>query len=1332
MQSRSTLRITFILFVLFSLIAFAGGGTSASAAFAPDTTLFSDNMESGTNGWSVSHQGVGGATCTANEWHQTTLDSHSATHSWTNTPYSAATSGQCLNFLTSPAIVTPNNITALTLTFWHHFFTEGGATCNPPTGEPPCDFGMVQMTRDSGATWTDVSSRYEGGSAVDPYVQASLSLEGHYFAGDTIKIRFQFSSDATAATPPYLGWFIDDVAVTGTPGSPAPSPTPTKTATATNTPLPANFSFGPATVVDPQRTEGEPVNWFAKDGSYWESGPYGTSTQLSFIHRSTDNGNQFNIVSAVGLRPDPPPGGGDTDIVTDDQGAVYFVDLEALVNLGCAVSNDNGNNWQKNASCIPQAAVDRQWFSVDNGTTSGASDNTIFLTWRHAALGSFIYSTPGSLGSGDPTGGLIYSNASADPVNGVNSGAPCGQMKFDPVNRNLYLPCGDGSHIQLTVGHVNPGQRTGITFTTVNTPASPGGGDTGTLFPTVSVDGAGNVYAVWTDGADHNAYYSYSANQGTSWSTPRKLNSGSAVNTVMPWTAAGSAGNMVAVWYGTDSTTASDDMTSWYADRVGSTAFKWYGYAAIVQNANTSTPAISQTRFTEKPMHYGQICTGGIGCTVSDGDRTMADYFNVNLDNNGRIRIVYNDTTSQHHGAHVYEIRQLTGPNLRGGAAFHDSAPTNPVSDPTGDAQSPHYSPTGSGANLPQYDVTNLRLSEPNAGTLRVEMNLNNLSSLAPPAGKTNGFWITRFQAKSVGEGGEEAYRIFYVGAESVGGTAPTYFAGSGMSATTDGVPGNGCVTNTPQNCKIVEYPAEVAAAGCTASNTIVIDVALNNGFGANRPFNGNILYNVTTFTGGRNATQTDTYADLDSTRAFDYTLGGSAHAASCSPIVLPTPTRTLTPTRTRTRTPTPTTVVSSPTPTRTRTSTRTNTPTATATGTLPTPTRTRTFTATPTGTRPTPTRTPTSTPTQTWTPTATGTLPPPPPTLTNTPTTEGELNVEDNTTRIQYKGWRGVNDANASGGSYRVSSIPGDKIRFRTTGRQFTWFSYRGPDQGIAQVIVDGQLKATVDLYNAAPEYQYPRKFKKLGAGKHVVFIRVTPNKNPNSSNTNVVLDAVLFAKHTYQDEDLLFKLDSWKGKPNANASGGTFHRSGSPSGFARLVFVGNRIEWVTAKGPNFGRARVVIDGTDKGSFNLFKKQPVNQVVIPFDNLGAGQHTIEIRPLHTKKKASTGYGVVLDALRGPIASNDDSSQNDPNAASDLPQEDSVEGIITNVDLANHTLTIQRGQGDLVTLNLNNASSLELDDEDASLDALRAGLIVSVDYNPVTNIVSVIDADQRE
>jgi hypothetical protein len=267
-------------------------------------------------------------------------------------------------------------------------------------------------------------------------------------------------------------------------------------------------------------------------------------------------------------------------------------------------------------------------------------------------------------------------------------------------------------------------------------------------------------------------------------------------------------------------------------------------------------------------MHYGQICNQGIGCTVSGGDRTMADYFALNLDNRGAIRLIYNDTTSQHHGAHLYEVRQLQGKTATGGSV-KDAVPKSPMSDPTGDAQWPHYSPTGAGPNQPQLDLTNVSLKMASPSMLRVKMTVADLSSLLPPAGKTSAVWLTRFQALSTGDFGEEAYRIFYVGAESTGGAQPQYFAGT----TT-------CTDTTPGNCKVVDYPASMAATGRLCGNTISIDVPINGGFGVGLPV-GNTLYNVTAFTFGRNGAD-DLYADVDASHSFDFTLGGATGGAVC------------------------------------------------------------------------------------------------------------------------------------------------------------------------------------------------------------------------------------------------------------------------------------------------------------------------------------------------------------------------------------------------------------------------------------------------------------------
>jgi hypothetical protein len=440
------------------------------------------------------------------------------------------------------------------------------------------------------------------------------------------------------------------------------------------------------------------------------------------------------------------------------------------------------------------------------------------------------------------------------------------------VNRYLYYACGAGKQIRITRGHVNPGQRTGIAYTNVLTPLSPGGGSVSTIFSGVATDKAGNVYTVWVDGTDHNVYYSYSTNQGLTWAIPVRINGNDANSNVWPWAQGGNAGTLVVSWYGNSSHLDSNLMPSWYESRQEAARFKWFGYTSLITNAASTAPNILQQKFTEKPMHYGQICTGGLGCTTSNGDRTMADFFAVNLDAEGAMRIVYNDTTSQHHGAHLFEARQIAGPGASG-TAISTPAPANPMADPTGDAQFPHYSPAGAGANLPQFDFTQLQLSQPDADTLRVTMTLNSLATLAPPAGKASGVWLTRFQALSLGDQGEEAYRIFYVGAESVGGGTPAFFAGSGTS-NQGAAPGNGCMNTTPENCKVVWYPAEVPANGSLdiTNKTISIDVKLQGGFGAGRPIMGDTLFNVTALSAGRTGAS-DIYADLDATRSFDYVL---------------------------------------------------------------------------------------------------------------------------------------------------------------------------------------------------------------------------------------------------------------------------------------------------------------------------------------------------------------------------------------------------------------------------------------------------------------------------
>ena len=644
------------------------------------------------------------------------------------------------------------------------------------------------------------------------------------------------------------------------------------------------IAFGPATIVDPQRTEGEPLVHIDQFGNIWESGPWGFSTGQGFVAKSTDQGDSFHIVSPDGLRPNiTPVGGGDSDIITDDHGFAYFADLEGLGNVGVAVTNDGGNNWKTQLAAAQNTAVDRQWLAVDNGATSSSSDNTIFLTYRQAVQGSQILSSPGSTGTGDLTGGLVFQNAGTGlGPQFVATGAPCGRLTFDPVLRYLYLPCLRSDHAEITRAHVSPSQRTGLMFTTLAAPVSPGG-TVGHLFASLTTDQAGNVYVVWVDTKNQNVYLSTSTNAGNTWSTPLQVNGDPSNTNVMPWAIAGATGTVDIVFYGTSARGDPNSFPSWLNSRQAATSVKWFTYLVQVQGATTGTPTIYQVQASEHPTDYGQLCTQGLGCTVSGGDRTLADFFSVAVDANGAAHIIINDLTNQHHGAALFELTQVAGPSTIGTTL----TPANPnvatgVTDSAGDAQLPHYSPVGAGANVPALDLLSVQLSQPDISHLTVTLHLASLSSLLPPPGSNGMLWLTRWQFLSTGDGGEESYRIFYVGANSTAGQNPTFFAGTGTSAapTTGIPPGDGCLTTTPQNCKLVVYPNEKMETGAISPSTGIITITTSLA-DIGVPIRGDTLFSVTALTFGY-ITHNPILQDADATRAFDYVLGQTSPPTNC------------------------------------------------------------------------------------------------------------------------------------------------------------------------------------------------------------------------------------------------------------------------------------------------------------------------------------------------------------------------------------------------------------------------------------------------------------------
>jgi hypothetical protein len=243
---------------------------------------------------------------------------------------------------------------------------------------------------------------------------------------------------------------------------------------------------------------------------------------------------------------------------------------------------------------------------------------------------------------------------------------------------------------------------------------------------------------------------------------------------------------------------------------------------------------------------------------------------------------------------------------------------------------------------------------------------------------------------------------------------------------------------------------------------------------------------------------------------------------------------------------------------------------------------------------------------------------------------------IQESHITINYNGWQGYYDKNASNGTYRGNNEKGGAFTFAPNYKfkGFTLFTYRGPDQGKVRIFLDGKFVKTVDLYRATPQWGYAipltflngkhtLRFENLGipAGK---FLRMDYAKvNTNSG------------KLTLEDTDpaITWGVDLWKTYKDAEAMDGSYRKSTLNKARAIHDFYGDRIDWITMTGPNLGIAKVIIDGTVVDMVDLYSPDPVYQVIFTYDGLGYDHHRIRIEATGTHSGGSTGNAIVVDAF---------------------------------------------------------------------------------------------------
>ena len=549
------------------------------------------------------------------------------------------------------------------------------------------------------------------------------------------------------------------------------------------------------------------------------SAPTGLGSNFWRITKKHNADGSWTYQQGPVMQPDFGTGGGDSEISVGDltqeappangclpiaYSGLHNIDL--LDNFTVATSTDCGKSFAlANPFATQNTLTDRQWQVFDGAKTN-------FLIYHLVSTGQIVVSesTDGgqtyvSLGASNANGiidpallaesgneqqiGNVIVNH-AEPIKGVTntlSGEPVHAMYAifglaDNTGVGLESNVPGAQYNGLDSIYVGKSIDGGVTWadTKVFSVNPTTHRELNMLFPVITADAAGNLYAVWSD--TYKIQYAVSTDHGAHWSKPYQVNKdnrGVASSgadkpdpgkvDVFPWIGAGGNGLIDVVWYhGQGGAPKSnlvyrdpgDKNTAW------TVAFAQLSHATRIASGKPAPGYLTYSNAITPVIHHGDVCQNGTFCSLvpvqgapySTGDRSLLDFFQVAIDKQGRANLAIADNGSAPgQSISAYTI-QLTGYSITTGrrlAALKvkypklDCAPDATFTDPSGDATSIVVgAPT---PNQPALDVVRSYVTWlAGAKTLTFHVGVKDISQ-RPPTGATGEHFDYAFGVGSVG-----------------------------------------------------------------------------------------------------------------------------------------------------------------------------------------------------------------------------------------------------------------------------------------------------------------------------------------------------------------------------------------------------------------------------------------------------------------------------------------------------------------------------------------------------------------------------------------------------
>ncbi|HVL33682.1 MAG TPA: hypothetical protein VM600_08915, partial [Actinomycetota bacterium] len=234
---------------------------------------------------------------------------------------------------------------------------------------------------------------------------------------------------------------------------------------------------------------------------------------------------------------------------------------------------------------------------------------------------------------------------------------------------------------------------------------------------------------------------------------------------------------------------------------------------------------------------------------------------------------------------------------------------------------------------------------------------------------------------------------------------------------------------------------------------------------------------------------------------------------------------------------------------------------------------------------------------------------------------------VEQETSAIAAARWRSVSASGAYGGSVVMERTAGATATFSFTGTSLYWYTRTGPDQGSADVYIDGVRKRTFDNFAPTTTEKVRRVVTRLSNKRHRAVIRVRGQSSAPGGGTWVVLDAFAQGGRMFTPA-ITYR---WARPSASGASGGRMIASDARGASVDFRFRGKGVDWYTITGPDQGRAQVYVDGVLRQTVDNYAAARAYGVRRSVAGLTDGEHTLRVRVLGTKSSAATRALVSID-----------------------------------------------------------------------------------------------------